>query len=144
MDANTLKTIGQIAGIGGLAIGAFIWLFRDLLQKANLPQLTRKHLTLIISFVFAFGVIGIAAWVWIETRVIANAVQPTKVEANCGVAAAEDIKTRKITITGSACEPGGSQPDKGTSTITANQGIAAKKVEADEITIETNKANEKK
>ena len=30
MDAQVLKTVGQIAGIGGLALGVFLLLFKDL------------------------------------------------------------------------------------------------------------------
>jgi hypothetical protein len=30
MDADVLKIVGQVAGIGGLALGVFLLLFRDI------------------------------------------------------------------------------------------------------------------
>jgi hypothetical protein len=33
MDTELLKTLGQIAGIGGLVLGVFLLLFRDLIRK---------------------------------------------------------------------------------------------------------------
>ena len=43
MDIDLLKIVGQIAGIGGLALGVFLLLFRDLLRKRIFPRLTKKQ-----------------------------------------------------------------------------------------------------
>ena len=37
MDLNILKTLGQIAGIGGLALGVLLILFREVIRKRDLP-----------------------------------------------------------------------------------------------------------
>jgi hypothetical protein len=41
MDTDLLKTLGQILGIGGLALGVFFLLFREMLRKSILPTLRR-------------------------------------------------------------------------------------------------------
>jgi len=33
MDAEILKTVGQVAGIGGLAVGILLLLFKDIISK---------------------------------------------------------------------------------------------------------------
>lgn len=71
MDAELLKTVGQIAGIGGLALGTFLILFRELLRKSIFPTLKKddayRLLRLITVLTWSLAVVGIGAWVWIET-----------------------------------------------------------------------------
>ena len=68
MEAEVLKTVGQIAGIGGLALGVFLFLFRDIIRKNIFPQLTKQHayrlLRLISVLVFLVAIAGLGAWVW--------------------------------------------------------------------------------
>ena len=33
MDTELLKVVGQVAGIGGLALGVFLLLFREIIRK---------------------------------------------------------------------------------------------------------------
>jgi len=72
MDSEILKTVGQLAGIGGIALGVFLLLFRDIVRKQIFPQLTRQQafrlLRLIALFVWSVAVLGIGAWVWTEVR----------------------------------------------------------------------------
>ena len=72
MDIELLKTVGQIAGIGGLALGVFLFLFRDLIRKAIFPTLKKedayKLLRLVAVLVWSATLTGIGAWVWIEMR----------------------------------------------------------------------------
>ncbi len=72
MDIEVLKTVGQVAGIGGLALGVFLLLFREIIRKQIFPQLGKTHayrlLRLISIFVFLIAVIGIGAWVWAEKQ----------------------------------------------------------------------------
>jgi hypothetical protein len=48
MDAQVLKTAAQVAGIGGIALGVFLLLFRDIVRKnprfpiARAVQLTQS------------------------------------------------------------------------------------------------------
>lgn len=58
--------MGKIAGIGGLALGTLLILFRDVVRKNIFSNLTReqsyKLLRLIIVLVWSVAIIGIAAW----------------------------------------------------------------------------------
>lgn len=43
MDTQILKTVGQVAGIGGLALGVFLLLFEDTIRKQIFPTLTKAY-----------------------------------------------------------------------------------------------------
>ena len=97
MDIEVLKTVGQVAGIGGLALGVFLLLFREIIRKQIFPQLGKTHayrlLRLISIFVFLIAVIGIGAWVWAEK-------QPSAKVGGSGVANAGNLRARDIKIEG--------------------------------------------
>ena len=71
MEAGILKTVGQIAGIGGIAIGTFLLLFRDVIRKNIFPTLSKDHayrlLRLILILVWSVALVGIGAWVYTST-----------------------------------------------------------------------------
>src|SRR5215213_9191974 len=98
MDAEVLKTVGQIAGIGGLALGVFLLLFRDIIRKNIFPQLGKTHayrlLRLISILIFSIAALGIGAWVWAETR------PGPSVQVKNGIGAGRDVNARDITIGG--------------------------------------------
>jgi hypothetical protein len=68
MDLELIKTVGKIAGIGGLALGVLLILFREIIRKKIFPQLTKEQayslLKLIVICVFIVAIIGIIAWVY--------------------------------------------------------------------------------
>jgi hypothetical protein len=68
MDADVLKIVGQVAGIGGLALGVFLLLFRDIIRKNIFPKLPSveayRLLRLITGAVWSVAIVGIAAWVY--------------------------------------------------------------------------------
>ena len=68
MDADVLKIVGQVAGIGGLALGVFLLLFRDIIRKNIFPKLppaeAYRLLRLITVAVWSVAIVGIAAWVY--------------------------------------------------------------------------------
>ncbi|WP_192253571.1 hypothetical protein [Mesorhizobium silamurunense] len=68
MDAAVLKAVGQVAGIGGLALGVFLLLFREIIRKKIFPKLppaeAYRLLRLIVIAVWSVAVVGIAAWVY--------------------------------------------------------------------------------
>jgi hypothetical protein len=68
MDADALKIVGQVAGIGGLALGVFLLLFRDIIRKNIFPELppaeAYRLLRLITGAVWSVAIVGIAAWVY--------------------------------------------------------------------------------
>lgn len=71
-DITILETAGRIAGIGGLALGVFLILFRNLLRKLNLPGLTKdqsfKVVVIFMVLVWSIAVCGLGAWVYASTR----------------------------------------------------------------------------
>lgn len=68
MEISLLKTVGQVAGLGGLSIGLLILIFRPIISQRFLPQLDRKRayrlLLLIIIFTWVTALAGIAAWLY--------------------------------------------------------------------------------
>jgi hypothetical protein len=64
MDLSQLKQLGEIAGIGGIALGAITILLRNLIGSiAGIPKQDRARVvTFIAGGCFAIGALGIAAW----------------------------------------------------------------------------------
>ena len=105
------KTVGQVAGIGGLALGVFLLLFREIIRKQIFPQLAKTHayrlLRLISIFVFLIAVISIGAWVWAEKQPAPRPLRPggrKRGVANTGNLRARDIKIERWWPTGDARE----------------------------------------
>ena len=77
---KVLETTGKIAGIGGMALGIVLLLFRSVITKNIFPQVTKDHAYKIIRqflyLTFAIGALGIVAWVAVAVLVvIASLVQ---------------------------------------------------------------------
>lgn len=68
MEASLMRVVGQIAGIGGISLGVFLLLFRDIIRINIFPQLTKKQafklLLLISILVWSMALAGIGAWLW--------------------------------------------------------------------------------
>ena len=66
MEAEALRTVGQIGGIGGIALGVMLFLFRDIIRKNIFPKLAPEKayrlLRLITVCVWSLAVLGVAAW----------------------------------------------------------------------------------
>jgi hypothetical protein len=81
MDNELLKTLGQALGIGGLALGIFFLLFREVIRKSIFPTLKKddayRLLRLITVLVWSVAVIGVAAWVWGDRKTTARSVTTT-------------------------------------------------------------------
>lgn len=71
METGILKTVAQIASIGGLAIGVLLILFRDIIRKNIFPSLSKDQayrlIRLIIILVWGVAFVGIGAWVYTST-----------------------------------------------------------------------------
>lgn len=95
MDVELIKAAGRIAGIGGVALGVFLILFREVIRKSIFPMLTREHayrlLKLIVILVWSIALTGIGAWVWTSKT-------GTSVEAKGGVAIGGDVKDSRIEV----------------------------------------------
>lgn len=65
-EYDLFKTAGAVAGIGGIALAAVVYIFREVIRKEIFPQLTKeqayKLLNRIIVLIFIIGVLGIAAY----------------------------------------------------------------------------------
>jgi hypothetical protein len=72
MDDAILKTFGQVAGIGGLALGVFLLLYQQLLQRVRPASLTPKQwyrvIIVFMLLVWSLAIVGIAAWILAEFR----------------------------------------------------------------------------
>ena len=66
MDLSQLKQLGEVAGIGGIALGAITILLRNLIGSiAGIPKADRARVvTFIAGGCFVIGALGIAAWVF--------------------------------------------------------------------------------
>jgi hypothetical protein len=80
VDASILETLGQVAGVGGVSLGVIALVFRDVIRKNIFPNLTKvqayKVIQQIVWLTFLIAAIGLASWVYIETR----PVKPVVVE----------------------------------------------------------------
>ena len=81
MDGGLLKTLGQALGIGGVALGVFFLLFREVIRKSIFPKLKKddayRLLRLITVLIWSVAVIGIAAWFWGERKGPASSITTT-------------------------------------------------------------------
>lgn len=98
MDAEMIKAAGQIAGIGGVALGVFLILFREVIRKSIFPMLMRAQayqlLKLIVILAWSIALVGIGAWVWTENRDQTDA----HVEATGGVAVGGNVVNSPIVV----------------------------------------------
>ena len=103
MDASVLEVVGRVAGIGGVALGVFLLLFRDIIRKNIFPRLPAAEayrlLRLITIAVWSVAVVGIGAWVLV-TLLGNSSVQAD----NGGVAIGGDVTDSTVTNTTDSSE----------------------------------------
>ena len=117
MNTDLFKIMAEAAGIGGMALGVLMVLFRNIIHKSIFPRLKEEHayqlLQLITFLIFAISIAGISAWVWAvnfakpqtKTTFMANPPvvdinPPAKINTNQGVAAGRDINVGGDIIVG--------------------------------------------
>lgn len=65
-QSDLLEVLGRIAGIGGIALGVVLLIFRGFIQKEIFPKLSQEHsyklFRLIIIFTFIVGIVGLLLW----------------------------------------------------------------------------------
>lgn len=68
LDSEIFKVVGGFAGLGGISLGVFYLLFRDVIRKNIFPNLNKeqayKLLAMILILVWSIAVLGIVAWVY--------------------------------------------------------------------------------
>ncbi|MBN2396299.1 MAG: hypothetical protein JXC36_07545 [Candidatus Atribacteria bacterium] len=66
MDLQILKTVGQIAGLGGFAVGILFLLFKEVIKKNIYSKLTKQQsfilIRLFLVLVWSVTLFGIASW----------------------------------------------------------------------------------
>lgn len=72
METGVLETVAKVAGIGGVALGVLLLLFREIVRKSIFPKLSPKDayrlLTTMTLLVFAVAIAGVGAWVWVGSH----------------------------------------------------------------------------
>ena len=72
MKAEILEALGQIAGVGGIALGALLLVYQEIVRKAIFPTLTPERayrlLRLIIVSFWCVAVLGVGAWIWTDVQ----------------------------------------------------------------------------
>jgi len=115
MDVETLKTMGQIAGIGGLALGVVLLLFRDMIRKQIFPHLTKaqafRFLTLMAVLVWSIGLAGIGAWVWTGASSAPEATAGDRVGTGVIMKNDAKIEDSEVEIRGSGEAPANNGDD---------------------------------
>jgi hypothetical protein len=66
VSASLLKSLGSIAGVGGIALGVFFLLFRQVISKKIFPMLPPEHayklMQSIIRYTFLIAALGLILW----------------------------------------------------------------------------------
>ncbi len=71
MELETIKIFSQVAGIGGISLGVFLILFRDIIRKNIFPnkfkneELSYRLLRLIVIVIWSVAIVGIISWLYI-------------------------------------------------------------------------------
>lgn len=69
MDSKLLQGLGKIAGLGGIAVGVVLLLFRDFLKQKFLPSQglpPEQGYQILLAFLiltFGIGAVGVVAWI---------------------------------------------------------------------------------
>lgn len=68
-----MRQLGQVAGVGGIALGVLVLVFRDVVRKNIFPNLAKDHaykiIRLVLVLTFGISATGLAAWVYVQTHV---------------------------------------------------------------------------
>ncbi|MBZ9986006.1 hypothetical protein LB572_02730 [Mesorhizobium sp. BH1-1-5] len=66
MEARLLASVGRVAGLAGLALGVFLLIFKEVLQRSLFSSLTSDQsfsvILTIIALTFGISAIGMLAW----------------------------------------------------------------------------------
>jgi hypothetical protein len=72
MDSSLIQTLAKIAGIGGIALGVFLLLFREIIRKTIFPTFTKgqgyKIIRLMLVLIWSVAIAGILAWLYVNSK----------------------------------------------------------------------------
>ncbi len=84
MESEIITTVGKIAGIGGIALGTLLLLFREFIRKNIFPNLTKNQsynlLKIFLFLIWSVAVLGLAAWIFVGQVEQANPAKTQKLE----------------------------------------------------------------
>jgi hypothetical protein len=162
MEIQLLQAVGKIAGIGGLALGAFVLLFEEVIRKNIFPTLSDDHASgLIRQFMyltFGVAVCGIAAWTYVAAK--APSTPGTRTGAGTAVHTGDAVApAAKVDVTGTWSAPvkyswGDTHPEtfqfevhgqelSGTASyVTAPHGIVDGKIDGSHLSFQTTSYSE--
>ncbi len=132
METELLKTVGQVAGVGGVALGSLFLVYREMLRKALLPKLARgqayRLLRLITLTAWSVAIVGLLTWGWVEARSASNnPLQTTDVgsaSAETGIANTGEQTFHDSVNIGSTPASGNPKQATGAGTASVGTGIA--------------------
>ena len=101
MDADVLKSMGEIAGLGGLALGVFLWVVLTTVSRADkASRATLAFFKYAATLAFAAALVGMGLWGWGEFRPSGSVA----VESGVGAGGNAMIKG-DVEVTGGARPP---------------------------------------
>ncbi|MCP4349387.1 MAG: hypothetical protein GY795_28235 [Desulfobacterales bacterium] len=103
IDVQIIKVVGQIAGIGGISLGIFLLLFKEIIKKNIFPKFKNEKLSynllrLIIISVWSIAVVGIGSWVYSSNKLVPMQENRSNGQNNPDNSATSKLKTFPITI----------------------------------------------
>ncbi|MGR2740925.1 DUF4019 domain-containing protein [Billgrantia sp. Q4P2] len=79
--SSTLQVVGQVAGIGGLALGVLLLVFREVIRKNIFPNLDQSQayrlILLIVVLTFVIATFGIGSWLYVQRQASPAPVEMT-------------------------------------------------------------------
>ncbi len=85
MNLDIVVSFGKIAGIGGLGLGVFLLIFREVVRKSIFARLDRENsyraIRLVLLFTWSLALAGLAVWVYSLEIGRDKVVIPTKISA---------------------------------------------------------------
>lgn len=70
MTFDILRTVGQVAGLGGLALGILLLLYRDVIRLKVFRRLSADQsfrvIVLLLVLVWSVALAGLGGWAWLE------------------------------------------------------------------------------
>ena len=72
MESRLLGAVGKVGGLGGIALGVFLLVFRGVLQKHFLPQAglssAQAFAVILALMILTFGIAAIGVVAWLVSR----------------------------------------------------------------------------
>ncbi|MSO31055.1 MAG: hypothetical protein EXQ48_08985 [Acidobacteria bacterium] len=165
MEEQLLQALGKISGIGGISVGVFLLLFREVIRKNIFPTLSDVHAYRLIRqfmyLTFAIAISGIVAWTYVSAAPAAGQNEKTSqgADADSSAGGAEKPSGPAANIAGTwkasvkyswgdshaelfEFEVNGRELAGSASYVTGKRGILNGKIDGNQINFETTSYSE--